>query len=91
MTFDKVNYLLGAYFHQDWYLESNEPDGIVEIFISKETDETILLLKEQIEMLLIDADSLNEDFIFENNGYYSPSADGLTVKEWFEKILKQLS
>ena len=90
MKFEKINYLLGAYFHQDWYLDSENPDDIIRDFVNKETSETVHLLREQIDQLLASEHELTEDFIYGNNGYYDPKFDGLTVRQWFERILNQL-
>ncbi|WP_426576560.1 contact-dependent growth inhibition system immunity protein [Xenorhabdus stockiae] len=86
MKMENICYLLGCYFHQDWDLEASTDEGIIRLFVEKEQPETVMLLKKEFEEILNNGKELSEDFLYENNGYYPPSADGLTVLEWFKKL-----
>ncbi|WP_058914511.1 contact-dependent growth inhibition system immunity protein [Entomohabitans teleogrylli] len=90
MKFENIAYLLGAYFHQDWFFDAPNSDDIVKSFIERESSARVLALKQEITLLLLDDIELSSDFIANNNGYYDPTPDGLTVREWFQNILKVL-
>jgi hypothetical protein len=90
MKNENITYLLGAYFHQDWFLEASEPDDIIKSFINRETSERVRALKQEINYLLANCNELSNNFIIDNNGYYDPRADGLTVHKWLQHTLTLL-
>lgn len=87
MKFENIGYLLGAYFHQDWFYDAPSPDDVIRYFIERESAARILALKQELGQLL-DSDnaSISDSFIMDHNGYYDPHVDGLTVREWLKKI-----
>ncbi|WP_145536687.1 contact-dependent growth inhibition system immunity protein [Yersinia alsatica] len=91
MKYEQISYLLGAYFHQDWVFDAENPEDVISVFVAKEQPETVSLLKKELEAILDSEQELSEDFIYQHNGYYSPSADGLTVRLWFKQVLNKLS
>ncbi|WKX27657.1 contact-dependent growth inhibition system immunity protein [Tatumella ptyseos] len=91
MKFENIAYLLGAYFHQDWFYDAPSPDDVIRNFIERESTARILALKQELDQLLdSDKASISDSFIIDNNGYYDPHVDGLTVYEWLKKIQMML-
>ncbi|MGB9096920.1 contact-dependent growth inhibition system immunity protein [Erwinia sp.] len=90
MKTENVTYLLGAYFHQNWFFENLDPDDVIKSFIARESSERVSALEKEITFLLANNDELPGSFIINNNGYYDPSADGLTVNKWLQHILSVL-
>lgn len=88
---DKIIYLLGCYFHQDWYCDAKNADEIIELFVRKESQNTINRLKAELEEAINNDENLTIEFIYENEGNYNPELDGLTVKEWFKRVLNILN
>ncbi|WP_342755387.1 contact-dependent growth inhibition system immunity protein [Pantoea sp. MBD-2R] len=87
MEFENIAYLLGAYFHQDWFYDAPTPDDVIGYFVENESADRVLALKQEISQLLAsDNVSISDTFIIDNNGYYDPGADGLTVREWLQNI-----
>jgi len=87
MNFENIAYLLGAYFHQDWFYDAPNPDDVIRYFIERESADRVLALKQELSQLLDSDDvSISNSFIIDNNGYYDPSVDGLTIYEWLKKI-----
>ncbi|ELI7922614.1 MULTISPECIES: contact-dependent growth inhibition system immunity protein [Enterobacterales] len=91
MQFENITYLLGAYFHQDWFYDAPTSDEVIKYFVSRESSEKTLKLKQELTELLSCGGELSQEFISDRNGYYDPAADELTVKEWLERILFLLS
>ncbi|WP_368570661.1 contact-dependent growth inhibition system immunity protein [Acinetobacter baumannii] len=86
MSINRIDYLLGCYFHQDWYCEASSDLEVLSNFVKKESPESILSLKKELSEIVEFGKELPESFLYEHNGYYSPSEDGLTVLEWFKKL-----
>jgi len=87
MKFENITYLLGAYFHQDWFHDVPNPDDVIRYFIERESADRVLALKQELSQLLDSGNvSISDSFISDNNGYYDPHADGLTAREWLKKI-----
>lgn len=90
MKVENVTYLLGAYFHQDWFLDAPEPDDVIRSFVARESPKRVSALEQEIKFLLISSDELPDSFIVGNHGYYDPTSDGFTVKKWLQHILSIL-
>ena len=84
----------GAYFHQDWDLEAETPAGVIALYIRDSSGDRIRQLRTAI-LRLIDCaceNATQEERLLRDFGcYYLPSADGLTVNEWLQNILTDLS
>lgn len=87
MQFENITYLLGAYFHQDWFYDAPTPEEVIKYFVSRESSEKTLKLKQELTELLLTKGELSQEVISDRNGYYDPAADELTVREWLESIL----
>lgn len=91
MQFENITYLFGAYFHQDWFYDDPTYHDVIARFLSRESYNRCLALKQEIIVLISSEKDIPQEFISEHNGYYDPTADGLTVKEWLKSILSVLS
>lgn len=91
MKTENINYLLSAYFHQDWPCEAKNDDELIMHFKKAETQKTVDGLKEELSSLLASNRELTLEFIIENDGYYNPEYDGLTIREWLARVLQLLS
>uniref|UniRef100_UPI0039A22A78 contact-dependent growth inhibition system immunity protein n=1 Tax=Yersinia alsatica TaxID=2890317 RepID=UPI0039A22A78 len=52
MKYEQISYLLGAYFHQDWVFDAENPEDVISVFVAKEQPETVSLLKKELEAIL---------------------------------------
>ncbi|NJL27534.1 MAG: hypothetical protein HC897_06365 [Thermoanaerobaculia bacterium] len=91
---EDLRQFFGAYFHQDWCLDANEPDQIVQQYLSegrslKELTRLALLIEKYAE--LMDDDSALERALFSDLWcYYMPSADGLAAHAWLRHVASLL-
>ncbi|APG52328.1 hypothetical protein AFL46_01155 [Providencia stuartii] len=86
MNMERINYLLGCYFHQDWDCEASSDIEALNNFVRRETSESILKLKKELSEIIKSGKELPEKYLYEHNCYYIPSEDGLTILEWFKKL-----
>ena len=93
MTDDILTHFLGAYFHQDWYLEADDDAGIVELYLRNEADhKPIDQLVETLEIVAANHESdsstrwLSTDYCCD----YDPSPDGLSGSEWLRRLASLL-
>jgi hypothetical protein len=80
---------LGAYFHQDWSLESTDAEGVLRSFMRNEPQETVRQVCDEIEQLLkrdLSDEELGSIVHGELGSYYSPAADGMTYRQWLHWI-----
>lgn len=91
MQYENIAYLLGAYFHQDWFYDHPTSDEVILYFLNRESSDRCSALRQEIIGLLSNPTEISQQFISEHNGYYDPAADELTIREWFENILVALS
>ncbi|KQR10455.1 contact-dependent growth inhibition system immunity protein [Cellulomonas sp. Leaf334] len=90
---DPISYFGAAYFHQDYDLEASEPLGVVRNFAGSVNEETISSLRREIVRLLADAqdeDALAHRWINEADSYYDPRDDGISLRDWFESVVRVL-
>ena len=80
--------LLGAYFHQDWGLDDPTADAVVRRFSAEETGETVARARADIEQVLqhFESEADLDALIYQLHGYYLPSADGLSAREWLTRV-----
>jgi hypothetical protein len=87
-----------AYFHQDWDLDGDDWEGIVELVVNDRWSTT------EVEQLAASIERLShqdhpveawESILFEDLGcYYDPSVDGLAIPDWLSRLsvkLRQIS
>jgi hypothetical protein len=84
--------LLGAYFHQDWFIEGANTQEVLDRFVAEADTEVIRGAKHQAEALLAAGPS-ERRLARTLNGmglYYLPGADGLTYREWLAWVAEAL-
>jgi len=88
-----VNFF-SAYFHEDWPCEAKTPEEVVTAYAKGTvSDEKIgILCKAILEFSrrFDDEKELEEKLFSELGCYYTPSADGLSPKEWLKRVVSQL-
>jgi hypothetical protein len=85
--------LLGGYFNEDWDLEADDDQGVVELFMKQESREKIQQTLNELRSLLgqkKSEDELNKIVFDELHCRYSPTADGLTTSQWLASIADQI-
>lgn len=84
---------LGAYFHEDWLLESSDPDQAVRRFLaSGPTAAHRARIVVQIGEYLVSKDEAGvEAGLMSDLGcYYLPSADGIEARAWLWQVANRL-
>lgn len=86
---------LGAYFHEDWDIEADEPDGCLANFIGDDPgDEVLKKIVSQISAYL---DSEGGEVEIERGlwdtlrCYYRPAGSGMTARAWLTHVGEVLS
>jgi hypothetical protein len=90
----RLAHFLGAYFHEDWPEEADDPVGVVERYLlDHESPSERRMLADDIERFvksIEDDASLAEALFKELLCYYDPSADNQTAREWLTDIVTLL-
>lgn len=89
----RLRYLAGTYFHQDYDTEAPTPLGVVEMFRADETDQAVAELLTDIETAISgdrSDEALEEIWLRQCGAMYDPGTDGLTFREWFESMRSAL-
>ena len=84
---------LGAYFHRDWtLLEADCANAVIEKYLARDGRKTAKATNAEITQLL--AQPLNDKalsaVLWKLGSYYCTQADGLSAREWLERIHKRL-
>jgi len=81
-----------AYFHQDFDLDAPTPVGVVRRYAHRASRARREELGQEIESALgtLDAAGLENLWLDQCEAEYDPAEDGLTYREWFEKVLEVL-
>jgi hypothetical protein len=93
---DTLRQLFGAYFHQDWTLDADTPELIVDQFVadSGRTAEELTRLARLSQAFAAaspDEATLERALLTELGCYYAPSAEGATASAWLEHVAGRLS
>jgi hypothetical protein len=77
---------LGGYFHQDWPMEAQSADEILNRYAAHESaDLRSAVVAEIAELLRTDECTLSA--VLRESGFsYDPSAEGMGVREWLRKV-----
>jgi hypothetical protein len=89
MTLENLGQFLGAYFHQDWTLESADAEGVLRRFAAEESPAAVRQVCDEIGLLLsrgLGDEGLSRVIHGELGSYYDPAADGLTAGEWLRHV-----
>lgn len=82
-----------AYFHQDWSMDHDTAEEVVDYYRESESEQTVAGTREQLSALL--AQGLDEDELAEkvqNMGCeYDPTCDGGNYRDWLASLAQYLS
>jgi len=86
--FEALEHFAGAYFHQDWDLDSETPMDVVRLFRSGEPAEETAALIGEIELLLrtFDEPQIGKMWLDDWGGSYDPRDDGMSYHDWFGQV-----
>lgn len=88
-----LNDFVGAYFHEDWNCDTENPESVVRGFVSEATPEKRTVLADAIVKYAAGFASdkeLEERLVRELGCYYMPSGIGTSCKVWLEHIAEEL-
>jgi hypothetical protein len=92
--FSELRSFLSGYFHEDWELDSSEPDEVISQFLaSKPNPNYVAQIASQIDVYLSsegDEEILERGLLKQFGCYYLPSADGLSTSSWLRRAAKFL-
>lgn len=86
---NNLQYLMSAYFHQDWVEESSQYEDILESFLINESYDTIVKTLKELKVLISTDQNPNtlDDIIFNKMGCsFDPAYLGISTLEWLVKI-----
>lgn len=81
-----IQLLFAGYFHQDWGLEADDDIGVVRNFIESEGIKDTQPILAAIDKVLLQDDTEVSSFLAESGCEYYFAADGLTAKQWLERL-----
>jgi hypothetical protein len=88
--FAELRSFLSGYFHEDWELDSSEPDEVISQFLdSKPNPNYVAKIASQIEVYLSSEsdEQILKNGLLKNFGcYYLPSADSLKTSYWLNHV-----
>jgi hypothetical protein len=91
---ESLRQFIGAYFHQDFFLDVASPDENVQCFITdvgspSRVKEMAGLIEKLVDETPDDA-ALEQIFFDELGSEYIPTADGRSVREWLRHVATML-
>ncbi len=86
IDFSELRSFLSGYFHQDWNLDASEPDEVIFQFLrsrptSNEVDRIAAQIGQYLDVENDDA-TVERGLLEELGCCYSPSADGMSARQW---------
>lgn len=91
--FPALQNFLSAYFHQDWAVEHDTAQAVVDYYTEGESPQQVAQLRAELERLL--EEDLDEDDLAQQvqalGSEYDPSADGGNYRDWLRGIAEQLA
>lgn len=90
----QLQHLAGAYFHQDYDLESGSPDSVIESFIEDEGEASVEELVSEIDRLLASRMTDHEIGDLWTRAWgasYDPRDDGQGLRDWLTEVRNRLS
>lgn len=86
----RLSQFFSGYFHEDWELEAEDPNRIIDIYLSQRTDrEHLFRLAADLDALTsseLSDDALSRLLFVELGCYYDPAADGLSARAWLQQV-----
>jgi hypothetical protein len=86
----ELHQFFGGSFHQDWTLDHETADDVVQAFVAEATPHERLMVARALKDLLDLPDESLGEAIFALGAYYDPTADGLTVRQWLESLVRNI-
>jgi hypothetical protein len=90
----RMESLFGAYFHEDWTLDADDPDDIVKLYISSATTAQAKQMADDIKTYVesVPDDAELYDQLLKKLGCsYDPEADGINGRDWLLRVAAMLS
>lgn len=92
-VFSALENFFSAYFHQDWTVEHDTPEAVVDYYLDSEPVGEVARVREDLDRLL--AQDLEEDELAQKvqdfGSYYDPSADGASYRDWLSGLSERLA
>jgi hypothetical protein len=82
-----------GYFHQDWDLDAESPEQVLDNYRRKHTREERQALSQAITeyvQTFSDDKELDDDLFFKLDCSYDPTAHGLSTRDWLKSVAAQL-
>ena len=92
--FEAASYLFRGYFHQDCLVDVPDWESVVERFKAAEPPEIVQAAREALAALSTSFDDAGiDEFLFGPGlrSFYNPRLDGLTSRQWIERIVHMLA
>ena len=86
-----LHQFLGGYFHQDWTLDHSTPDDVIRSFIDNATATERSSVVAQLHDLLSLPDMALGPAVLDLGGYYDPTVDGQTLRQWLQALAHTLN
>lgn len=87
--YPSLQHLLGAYFHQDCFDDSPDADAVLRDYLRDSSIQKIAATLSDVRQLLgqeKDEEALAATLLGLGS-FYLPAADGLTSKQWLERLV----
>ncbi|MEV5432706.1 contact-dependent growth inhibition system immunity protein [Streptomyces sp. NPDC052701] len=94
MLAEEITRLARAYFHQDYDLEYDSPIQALEDYREVHDEETVSATREALQDLIdsgVSEEELAALWLEEGLAYYDPRDDGISVSDWFRKMVDALT
>lgn len=92
-SFPALHQALAGYLHQDFSLDYPNADAAIADFVSSNPPDRVALVRKELSQfieLVKHADNPS-DLLLALGCYYSPTADGMSVVEWLQKVERMLA
>lgn len=87
--FPKLSQFLGAYFHQDWYIDDADAKSVIRQYLKGEPNSAVQQAINEIDRLLnlnLDEKQLGDILIYDFCCYYDPSFYNLSYDDWLHWV-----
>jgi hypothetical protein len=94
MLAEEIIHLAQAYFHQDYDLEYDSPIQALEDYREVHDEETVSAAREALQDLIdskISEEELADLWLKEGLANYDPRDDGISMSDWFRKMVDVLT
>lgn len=90
--YPSLQHLLGAYFHQDCFVDSTNADTVLGDYLRDSSVQEVTAALGEIRQLLEHekTEAALVTTLLDLGSFYQPSADGFTSKQWLERLASTL-